>query len=333
MKLNKLKTLCPPEVAWVLFLIWSIYQLNEIETASASATVLMDIKEILPLIGFTAFIQYVVAWFPLVVFIGFVVKEDLKKSLIFYFPLVVVCGSEMSDILTSTIYAQLIDINSSLIKTILNSPQAALLVYMLPAFAYSLFRWRVKKIKSWAFMSITFMVFYAMNVIYHAGIIQGDMKYVVASVFKEQDKLLKITGNESEAKPYCDFKGWGCYWFELDKKSNQWKSTAIGNVKIDKASSEVIIKKLQALKENEQKIFERNFSLRKDKTAFLASAIKEKENIDREVWFVVSDAGFFKEYFARADMNLSAMLAIGNIFWILIFMYLINRHEMIIKNR
>jgi hypothetical protein len=333
MKLNKLKAPFKPVVSWVLFLIWSIYQLREIEAASASTIVLIDIKEMLPLIGFTAFIQYVFAWFPLVVFIGFVMKEDLKKSLIFYFPLVVVCGSEMSDMLTSTIYAALLDINSSLIKTILNSPQAALLVYMLPAFAYSLFRWRVKKIKSWVFMSITFMVFYAMNVIYHAGIIQGDMKYVVASVFKEQDKLLKITGNEAEAKPYCDFKGWGCYWFELDKKSNRWKSTSIGSVKIDKSSSEIIIKKLEAFKDNEQKIFERNFSLRKDKTAFLATAIKEKETVDTAVWFVVSDAGFFKEYFARADMNLSAMLAMGNLLWILIFMYLINRHAVIIKNR
>lgn len=325
------------------FVFYFIVTYSEMQTMFSKidqSLVLKDSKSILKIWGLIGIFQKQIAWFPILLFLVSLWKGSVFKRLLIIYPLGLIVGQYLTDIVSDLFidhYQNKIN-SGTLIKTIVNSPQAMILVVIFILFIITLFMLFIKKKKIFWFSFLTMLAFFSMNVIYHFGLIQGTMIDVVADIHQKQEVASNIE-DEKYLKSLCQFQNWKCIKIEIN---NNEQISLTNNTELNNYIGESNIIFLQntirsyRLETNDKtdKFFGRNFSVSKDNTAYLGYLNLKYDKINnKHEGTLIIDASYFKKYFLKADLYLSSMLLVGNLFWILMILFLVNFHERFLNKK
>lgn len=306
--------------------------------------ILNENKQIISDWLFWAIAQMQVAWFPVFLFIASFWKGSVFKRTLLIYPGGCVIGNLGLDFILSflmEIYTKELD-NGKLFRTVVNSPQASLLVIIIILLLVSLYYVFVKKRKIFWFSTLTMLAFLLMNIIYHVGLINGTLIDTVNNINYKQQKLTMETNSGADHEKLtqiCNFEKWKCITFEIednDKLSFTEKFKGyIGNDGIDFLKKNYDIKFKQHHKEGfTHYFFRRNFSVPRDDTAYVGfTEVKYNNKTDKYNGILIIDAVYFQKYFILADVYLTKMLIFGNLFWVIMIIFIVQYHEKFLNRK
>lgn len=324
--------------------IYVFYSLNLLEKRIANLDGLVILKESVPVIHnwlAWAIIQWQISFFPLFLFIASFWKGSIVKRTLIMYPFAYIIGDNFFDIVLDKLgefYFREVD-NGTLIKTIINSPQASLLVILIICLFVSAYFLFIKKRKIFWFSFLTILAFLSMNIIYHVGLINGTLRDTVNHINEKQERLISGLDaglSEDEFQQICDFEEWKCVKFETTGMNdlnflNEFKGY-IAKPGIQYLHN-IYAKKL-AQQSFKYYILRRNFSIPQDDSAYVGfTRVKYDKENNIYSGILIVDAVYFKNYFILADVYLTKMLAWGNIFWLIMMMFVVSYHEKFLNKK
>lgn len=319
-------------LSWLIYVFWCGVQINEVYQHAATSEALGYSNHMLFITTFWGFLQYEVSCASIALFIA------SFTSRIFYnffriIPSLFIFGYYFMDSLANTISDAVGYDRGTFLTTILNSPQAFILVATIPLMYWSWHMWQIRRKRLFCFSFLTFLAFMTMNMIYHMGIIEGSMLSLVKDIEHKQEKLTKIyTTNPQEAIDICNLNEWACYDVERSNNGGHTTYNQLGEYKIYEKPMERLKGEFEKKGPEIGHIFGRNFSISQNDSPFLAT-LAYSETEEARKWFIVMDARFFQSYFIAADRFLSTMLLFGNLAWLTIILWVVKKHERFLAYR
>lgn len=319
-------------ISWIIYIIWCGFQINEVYQHSATSEALGYSNHMLMVTTFWGFLQYEVSCASIALFIA-TFTQRVVYNFFRMIPPLYLFGYYFMEILANTISDLVGYDRGTFLTTILNSPQAFILVATLPLTYWSWHLWQIKRRRLFAFSFLTFLAFMAMNIIYHMGIIEGSMLYLVQDVEHKQERLAAIyEKNPKEAIDICNLNEWSCYEVTRTNNGGNTQYKQLSDYKIYDRPMERLKGEFEKRGPEINHIFGRNFSISQNDSPFLAT-LTYQENDNERKWFIVMDARFFQGYFVAADRFLSTMLLFGNLAWLTIILWAIQKHQKFLAYR
>lgn len=330
---------------FISFIIYFFYTYNLIHEKELKLNDLIILKENTQVIKnwlFWAIFQWQVAWFPVFLFIASFWKGSIIKRLIIIYPLGYIIGDNFFDIVLEylgQLYVKELD-SGTLYRTIVNSPQASLLVIIIILLLISLYLLIFKRKKIFWFSVLTMLAFLSMNIIYHVGLINGTLRDTVNYINQKQESLANQTNNgtnKEKLQSICNFEDWKCITFETngpkDLNFTQRFKGYIGDNGINFLNN-FYARRLYEKNDIKYYFLRRNFSISQDDTAYVGfTNIKFNELTNNYSGILIIDAKFFKNYFILADVYLTKMLVVGNLFWLLMMVFIVKFHEKFLNKK